>query len=163
MIGMSRSQPCEALRGASPTGWDPVLVRIAGIWHACCLSLVGGCLYIEPAWTPNQPPEIIVPELAAGEEYLLDLNTTQVATVVGKDEDSNEIKCFWDVPNVAVPNSNCDGPTDALISTTLILDRDPAFLATLDGQLILAHLIDVAADDADVVVRFRAAFVGGGF
>lgn len=118
-----------------------------------------GCLYIEPAWTPNAEPQVLEPDLAPGEEFVADLNFLRVLQVVGNDEDSEQISCAWIVPNEPYPDASCDRD-GSLIYSVLILGDDPEFLASLDDQLITAHIVDPLSD-ADVQVRFRASFDGG--
>jgi hypothetical protein len=154
VIPMSRSGLVEAGSWLNEPRWD--LVRAP--WYTACISLCVGCLYIEPAWKVelNQPPQIIVPDGPLDQEFIHDLDASQVLTIVANDPDSAEgVECFWEVPGIPVPDQEYGTEDGTLIYARLILPYDPG----LDGELVIGHVFDSASSE-DVEVKFRIAAGG---
>ena len=112
-------------------------------WHVLCTLLgLAGCLYIEPAWSPdmNLPPEILSPD--PDQEHVLDLNQFSQVMVTARETDGDELIFIWRAPDAA--NAEViDLPQDEDVWASVLRIADPA--ASLDGQSITCTIVDEAS------------------
>jgi hypothetical protein len=104
--------------------------------------VAAGCLYVEPAWSPdvNLPPEILFPDPDV--EQVFDLNQISQVFVTVREPDTDRIVFQWSVPDVAqaqiidTPQGN-----NEWTSSLRIMNK----AAILDGQTIRCTVVDEAS------------------
>ena len=65
------------------------------LWHAACISLCGGCLYVDGPWmlTPNRPPELLDRDPASREVFIQ--NSTNLVKLEYVDPDQDALNFAW--------------------------------------------------------------------
>ena len=112
-------------------------------WHASCIAaLTTGCLYVEPAWSPevNLPPELLAP--APDRDHVLDLNQFSQVLVTVREPDLDQVVFLWRVPDAAQAEV-VDLPQDENIWASLL--RVTSKSPSLDGQTISCTVVDEAS------------------
>jgi len=122
------------------------------VWHAGCIILVSGCLYVAPLPSDpvNRTPNILEPAGPTGTEHRLELflEMGNFARVLADDPDDDPLDIFWLVPGSPFPDEDLSQEGDVWVGL-LFVPRDPA----LDGALITATVFD--GESSPVDVRFR--------
>jgi hypothetical protein len=115
-------------------------------------------LYLGPVVIMNQPPKILQPELAQGEELLVPLAPTTQLTFVGQDTDSAELTCYWVLDDQPPVLQDCQRQGTSAFST-FVVPFDP----DLDGAAVEGHLVDSDPQGSgeDVLVPYRLYLEGG--
>jgi hypothetical protein len=112
------------------------------LWHASCIVLLHGCLYVAPVWRPevNQQPQVTVPA-DPEQQQLLKIVSEQATLVVAANDPEDEIVSFvWQVPNgVHHEVSEWQNDNGDYVST-LTVDRHDS----LNGSVISCTLSDQA-------------------
>lgn len=145
MTGMSRSAgpavPRDDVRSASYAG------RL--LWHAGCISLGTGCLYLAPIERPgeNHVPKIVQPFDLEGNtlEMLADV---EVVTVIATDQDDDDLLFLWQVTpsdvhySVSPPTPQTQPDGEEVWVSVLTIDRDPR----MDGRTLECGVTDLFDD-----------------
>jgi hypothetical protein len=122
-------------------------------WHAGCISLGTGCLYLAPIERPgeNHVPKIVQPFPPEGNtlEMLADV---EVVTVIATDQDDDDLLFIWQVTpsdvqySVSPPTPQTQPNGQEVWVSVLTIDRD----SRMDGRTLECDVTDLFDDPVRV-------------